>query len=108
MTTLSKARADQIADEWSGAYRADYNGREVSVQIIRALFEEGINKADAREIYFSKHLRWFFDGQGDNVPVKVAAERFKAYLKRNANSVKSMFKSELQRPLSVQGLGWNE
>ena len=105
---ITNARLDEIADQWSGAYRADYNGRAVSCQIIKAMFEEGIDLVDAKEIYFSKNLRWFFDGQGDNVPVREAAEKFKLYLKRNMSYIKDMLKDELGRTMANQGAGWLE
>ena len=34
---------DKLAKEWGGAYRADYNGRGVSCEVIRALLEYGYN-----------------------------------------------------------------
>ena len=92
---------DMIAEEWSGAYRADYNGRDVSCEIIRVLLEKGYSEEDAKEIYFSKHLRWFFDSNGVAGKVKVedAAKLFKAYLKKNEPYIQAMFQNELMRKL---------
>lgn len=90
---------DALAEEWGGAYRADYNGRGVSCEIIRCLLESGYKVEDAREIYFSKHLRWFFDSNGDKVKEKDAAKLFKVYLKKNEPYLQAMFQNELMRKL---------
>jgi len=92
---------DNIAEEWSGAYSADKCGREVSIEIIKALFDFGFNKEDAKEVYFSKNLRWFFDSQGDQVSKAEAKKKFTSYLKKNIQNIRSMFLTELNRKCSA-------
>ena len=93
--------AKQLAEDWSGAYRADYNGRTVSEKIIEALIAYGFSEEDAEWIYFSKNLRWFFDGQGDRVTIKKAKDCFTEYLNRNISDIRLTIEHELGRKCSV-------
>jgi hypothetical protein len=85
-------QSKRYASEWSGAYRADYNGREVSEQIILAMLKRGYTEEQAKWVYFSKHLRWFFDSQGDSVSKSKARKLFDAYLAKGSNGVRADLK----------------
>lgn len=101
MAKLTHVELDNLAEQWSDAYSADRCGREVSIGVIAALFQMGFNIDDAREVYFSKHLRWFFDYHGDDVQPKQAKELFIAYLSKRGtlNHVRAMFVDEIGREL---------
>ena len=101
MNKLTKCELNNFADKWSNAYRGDYNGREVSIEIIRSLFNYGFTEFEAEEIYRSKHLRWFFDSQGGNVKKKDAALLFTKYLNRNIHHIKGIFQEELNHKVNL-------
>lgn len=92
---ISKDRLDALAQQWSGAYRGDYLGRPVSIEIIRALLAFGFTEWEAEQVYRSKHIRWFFDGNGDRVAKTKAFHLFTKYLKRNIDHIRLMFKTEM-------------
>ena len=84
----ANSQVKTCAENWSEAYRGDYNGREVSEQIILAMFDAGYTEQEVEWIYRSKHIRWFFDWQGDNVAKSEAYDLFTTYLTKGRNGVK--------------------
>jgi hypothetical protein len=94
----SKKYLNALAEKWGDAYRADFNGREVSIEIIRATLMIGFSEAQAELIYRSKYIRWFFDSQGDSVPESKAFQLFTNYLKEEEKGIRSMIANEM--PLS--------
>jgi uncharacterized protein YdaT len=84
---LTKKYIDNLAEKWSDAYRADFNGREVSIEIIKAMLDFGLTENQAAWVYRSKHLRWFFDSNSDCVHKTVAKEKFSLYLESNRNDI---------------------
>lgn len=93
----SKKNLNAIAEKWGDAYRADHNGREVSVEIIRATLAFGFSEAQAEWIYRSKYLRWFFDSQCDDVPASNAFKLFTQYLKQEEKDIRSSIAHETCR-----------
>lgn len=98
---LTNEYLNNLADQWSGAYRADYNGREVSIQIIKTLFQYGFSEADAEQVYRAKYLRWFFDSQGDRTYKTSVGKKFTEYLDKNIKDIRFMFEREMNRKCSV-------
>ena len=103
---LTKLQLDEIANEWGDAYRADYHGRTISCEIIKALFNSKFNKEDAKEIYYSKNLRWFFDEYQNVINSRNACKLFCKYLTKNKIHISDMFKSEFKRKLTKNQEGW--
>lgn len=99
---MTNSQANALADKWDGAYRADFNGRAVSIELIKALDDLGFNEQDAMEVYYSKALRWFFDANCDKVPVKSARRKFAAYVTELGDWVTDMFTKELGRELILR------
>jgi hypothetical protein len=99
---MNNSKLNDLAEQWSGAYRGDHNGREISIKIIHALLEFGFTEWEAEQIYRSKNLRWFFDSQNDDVSPTKAFELFTEYLRKNLNSrnnIRDMFTAELNHKL---------
>jgi hypothetical protein len=84
---ITKQHLANLAEDWSDAYRADYNGREVSIEIIRAMLNWGMTEDQSEWVYYSKHLRWFFDFNDDKVDKAHSFEKFTEYLSKNRNNV---------------------
>lgn len=95
--TKNRDNSKILAEEWIDAYSADLRGRAVSEKIIEAALDFGASTEDIKDIYFSKHLRWFFDNQPNNLSPGKAYDAFHDYLARNRYSIREMISKELGR-----------
>jgi hypothetical protein len=93
-----KERSSRLAENWDDAYRADYKGRDNSILIINTFLEYGLSEEDAKDVYYSKHLRWMFDGNGDN---KLTKDYIIKYLNANIKHIENMIVNEMGRKLVI-------
>ena len=89
----------RLAECWSDAYSADRLGRTGSVAIIQVMFEHKISLADAKDIYYSKWIRWFCDRvEGSSkLTTKKIKEEFTKYLADYSVHMRDMIDKELHR-----------
>ncbi len=95
---MNRYFATELAGKWCDAYRGDYNGREVSIELITALIDFGFTEWEAEQVYRSKFLRWFFDSEDDHVFKHSAHGLFTKFLTKNLENIREMFKTEFNIP----------
>lgn len=83
VTSDDTNRCAKLYEAWSDAHAVGQVNRFILIDVIHALFDLGFTEEESKEIFYSKHIRWFLDEYNSPfLAAGTAREKFKSYVYR--------------------------